>query len=85
MSMFVGAVMPRQNTAFASEETNVIVAPKDIRAAHISSGMRIVSSPWRARRVPVNAPIVTCVSFSQPQGESKFFKLADHVGDFGIP
>jgi hypothetical protein len=44
MSMFVGAVMPRQNTAFAFEELKVIVAAKDTRA-HSSSNTRIFSSP----------------------------------------
>jgi hypothetical protein len=43
--MFVGAVMPRQNTAFALEELKVITAAKDVTAAHSNNNTRIVSSP----------------------------------------
>jgi hypothetical protein len=53
MSMFVGAYKPRQKTAFAFEEFNVIVAAKDARAAHSSNNTRIVFSP--ASEIPAGA------------------------------
>ena len=45
MSMLVGAYKPRQKTAFAFEESKVIVAAKDARAAHSSNKTRMVTSP----------------------------------------
>ncbi len=45
ISIFVGAVMPRQKTAFALEEVKMVVAATDIRAAHSNNNSRIVSSP----------------------------------------
>jgi hypothetical protein len=47
MSMFVGAVMPRQNTAFASEEVSVRIAAKDTRAA-LSNIMRRMGIPRKS-------------------------------------
>ena len=42
--MFVGAVTPRQNTAFASEQVSVRIAAKDTRAA-LSKIMRRMGIP----------------------------------------
>src|SRR5215831_16573185 len=74
--MFVGAVMPRQKTAFASEEIDVIVAPKDNRAAHICNGIRIVFSPRRGNYPVQTNPLRARVArnhFQQPAGERKWY------------
>src|SRR4051812_42569786 len=47
MSMFVGAVTPRQNTAFASEEVSVRIAATETRAA-LSNIMRRMGIPRKS-------------------------------------
>jgi hypothetical protein len=41
MSMFVGAVMPRQKTALASAGLRIMVAVKDARAAQCKKSIRM--------------------------------------------